>query len=293
MLSASPRPLVFVCRALVAALACGGLGLLTIGVAAGGARQRSAPDLPDLLARASDYVADYEPRLGALIAHEDYVQRREGSPAAVTRLAADVVLVRLDEQGTWLAFRNVREVNGTPVTDRDERLARMFASPTLEALRANQQRLVAESARYNAGGQGNINVPPFALMFLRAANLARFHFRGGSAEKIHGIAARRVDYQETARPTIVKDRDLVGDAPAAGAFWLRATDAAIVRSLLRIAGPGYRSQIIVDYCAAPAVDILVPCTMSEIFTAGRTRNTGEARYSDVRRFAVTTDLDIR
>jgi hypothetical protein len=280
-------------RALVAALAWGGLGLVPIGQAAGGPRQRSVPDLPDLLERASDYVAQYEPRLGALVAREDYVQRVEGSGTATTRLSADVLLVRLDDKGAWLAFRNVHEVNGTPVPDRDERLARIFSSPTLEALRANQQRLVAESARYNAGGQGNINVPPFALMFLRAANIARFHFGGAGAEQIQGAAAWRVDYRETARPTIVKDQDLAGDAPAAGSFWLRASDAAVMRSLLRIAGRGYRSEIIVDYCAAPAVDILVPCTMSETFIAGRTRTRGEARYSDVRRFAVTTDLSIK
>ena len=176
---------------------------------------------------------------------------------------------------------------------RDNRVASLFTNPTVQALRENSQRIVRESARYNYLGQGNINVPPFALMFLRPINVGRFRFRAPRAATIADTRVWEVQYAESAKPTIIKDQDLVSDAPADGAFWIRESDGAILRSLVHTGSTAYDSRVRVDYCHAAGIDILVPCAMFERYTTGKLRSFGEAHYSDIRQFGVTTSTDLK
>jgi len=46
----------------------------------------------------------------------------------------------------------------------------------------------------------------------------------------------------------------------------------------------------VTFCQAPSLKMLVPCTMHEHYTLRSDIIVGEATYSDVRRFIVTTDV---
>jgi hypothetical protein len=50
----------------------------------------------------------------------------------------------------------------------------------------------------------NINVPLFALKFLRPENLWRFRFRLADTHDVGGVAASRMSCEEEARPTLVR-----------------------------------------------------------------------------------------
>ena len=108
-----------------------------------------------------------------------------------------------------MCFRDVFEVDGKPVRDREDRLQKLFLAPSPDAY-AQLVRIKEESARYNIGSvDRNINLPLFALQFLRAEHRTRSRFkisgaagvgrrpdvadrvhRNGEADDHHGPAGR-------------------------------------------------------------------------------------------------------
>ena len=96
--------------------------------------------LGELLFRANESVVAYEQVLSNAVVEEQYVQRivSPGGEAKVERrLRSDMLLVQLPGATAWLGFRDVFEVDGEPVRDRDARLQELFlaekAADTIEA----------------------------------------------------------------------------------------------------------------------------------------------------------------
>jgi hypothetical protein len=109
--------------------------------------------LSELLFRANESVIDYEQRFSNAVAEENYTQwiiRADGSIAGERQLRSDILLILLPGADSWLGFRDVFEVNGRPVRDRDLRLQALFLDEVRlavdQALEISQ-----ESARYNIG----------------------------------------------------------------------------------------------------------------------------------------------
>jgi VWFA-related protein len=146
-------------------------------------RMTAAPVPPALLANsvlrtAASYLQQYEHDVSALVAEEDYVQRLPNDRQS-RRLRSDMLII-LDQVAGWVGFRDVFEVDGKPVHDRDERLAKLFLKPNANSF-AQARRIVEESSRFNlnpaiGGVNRTINQPLLALKFLRAANQARSTF---------------------------------------------------------------------------------------------------------------------
>jgi hypothetical protein len=151
-----------------------------------------APDSPDsVLDRAGDYVAMYERTFVGLVIEETYRQDARGRSSTDSRgfaveapnqrrdLRSDLLLVRAPAGDRWIEFRDVFEVDGKPVRDRAERLAKLFLQPSASAQRQVED-IAAASARYNIGGVNrNINLPVLALTVLEPQNRAWFSFKGG------------------------------------------------------------------------------------------------------------------
>ena len=76
-------------------------------------------DLPIALARLFDYDQAYESQYSALVAEEEF-QQVAGQKSI--RLRSDFLLVKQESAEGWVSFRDVFEVNGTPVRDREDRL---------------------------------------------------------------------------------------------------------------------------------------------------------------------------
>jgi hypothetical protein len=261
----------------------------------------SQPAVDAIVTRASAYVVQYESALGGLVAEEDYTQQvsmRTPSPTMVAprrtrRLKSDFMLVKFTAAEPWIPFRDVIAVDGKPVGDRDARLEELFLKPEAQA-RQNAARITDEGARYNLGSMHrNINVPTLALEYLKPGNAARCRLGAPHRETVDGQAAWKIEYAERDGPTVIKDGRNGGDVPANGVFWIRDTDGAVMRSILRTKNRISDLEIDVKYCQAPAVPVLVPCRMSERYNLSREQVTGVATYANIRQFKVTTTESIK
>jgi len=131
------------------------------------ASQALAPtNLETLLGRAARYVVDFETAFSRAVTEERYLQQviTTKAPNAVSgtlrddvperrverrELRSDFLLVKLPEQNQWIPFRDVFEVDGRSVRDREARLMRLFVESPRDAL--DQARQQAPLARHRAG----------------------------------------------------------------------------------------------------------------------------------------------
>jgi VWFA-related protein len=278
-----------------------------------------SPELTAALDAAGAYLEQYEHRISAIGAEEQYQQAVtplpvasgpipsrqnavNGPAAPVTRSTrANIMTISLGATG-WVTFRDVFQVDGRPVRDRQERLARVLQHVTPDSLE-QARRIATESARYNLNPDTTridrtINVPMTALLFLRAANQSRSSFRLGKPERIGGVDCVTLEFSERSQPRLIQTAD---GAPAQGTFWIDMADGGrIIKTEVRMQsgrapGQSVRSQTTVTYARADKLDLWMPAVMDETYEVAATRQvvTGHATYADFREFKVTTSADIK
>src|SRR4051794_37672955 len=190
--------------------------------------QEHEPALEAVLARAGIYVIDFQRQLSGVVAEETYVQSvrmRFGTSSRINQmlpthreLRSDLLLVKPAGVDRWLQFRDVFEVDGRPVRDRNERLMDLFVKPSASSAR-QVERILDESSRYNIGNlQRTVNAPVLALVILDPDNQRRFSFkRTGHAGPVLGQTVAHpdsvwvVEYKEVQKQTIIRtsnNRDL-------------------------------------------------------------------------------------
>jgi hypothetical protein len=264
------------------------------------------PALDTVLARAGAYVVEFQRQLSGVVAEEQYVQDVRYPLATGTRfsllarhreLKADLLLVKPVGADRWIQFRDVFDVDGRAVRDRNERLMHLFLAP--DASSASQvQRIADESSRYNIGNlYRTVNVPVLALVILDPANQARFKFKRSDHREAlleHGsikpLDLWVIDYQEVQKQTIIRTtggRDL----SARGRFWIEPATGQVVASELVAEDLTIKGIIDVDYAIEATMDLLVPVSMRERYDVRHdgSRVDGEASYSRFRRFQVKVD----
>ena len=184
----------------------------------------------------------------------------------------------------WFGFRDVIEVDGKAVKDRNRRLAQLFFEKPTGSLLA---RALQESARYNLGTiRRNFNVPLVALRFVAVAMAGRFQFEDSGEEFVGGVPVRVVRYQETARPTAIRAND-DGDAPARGRFWIEPGTGRVVVTKVVIGDAFSDIRIVTWYRRDERLGMLVPWRMTETYDYTQRAYDViecEATYSDFRRF---------
>ena len=171
-----------------------------------------------VLARAADYVAAYKQRLSGIVAEEHYRQQviaatRSGraSNRQFRELRSDLLLVKPGERESWLQFRDVFEVDGKPIRDRDQRLYKLFIDAKSDP-RHQAETIQAESARFNIGPlQRTINSPILALLFFERENQSRLHYaraEAGNVKRFGELANAHdiwmLEFREIADDTMVK-----------------------------------------------------------------------------------------
>lgn len=274
--------------------------LLVLGTAAVAAAQEATPppgaDDAAILERVGRYVVAYHEQLAQVVADERYLQVAPQLPLAnperTRNLRSEVILVRPEGSAAYKLFRDVVEVNGRRVRDREERLAELFFSSP-----ATLDKIAAESSRYNIGPViSNINVPTTVLYFLEPANQANFRFEPAGEAEVDGVRTRVFRFTETAQPTLVRFN--FRDIPSAGAIWVDPADGRVLRTRLQIQAADNRGrplnvETVVDFRLVPALGLLAPVEMREEYTvAGAAVFTGRAVYDNFRRFAVQVDQSV-
>ena len=269
--------------------------------------------LLDVLARATDYVARFSDQLSGTVAEEHYEQRattpatngfggfrsdRNGIYRYRRTLRSDYLLVRPEGSDRYYGFRDVFEVDGRPVRDRDERLALLFLNPSTSTNRQING-ILSDSARYNIGEvERNFNTPTLALLFLRASHKPRFEFErvAGGTPRLGvdvpdtTVSVWVVEYVETWPTTLIRGRDRE-NLPATGRFWIETATGRVLVSELTLKNAEVDVTITVRYSPDEKMGHLVPAEMRERYENRRQGSfvEGTATYTRFRRFQVQID----
>jgi hypothetical protein len=197
------------------------------------AQPGAQPPLPVVLDRVAKYVEGYGEQASAIVALEKYTQSVvvEGRlPIKPRKLTAEFAIVKVPGGG-WTGYRDVFEVDGERLHDRDDRLASLARA---SADGAQFSRIAEESARFNIGPiSRNFNVPTAALFFFQSRYLDRFSFSLEGRQTIDGLATWEIEFKENATPTFVTTRS-GRNVPAEGTLWVIPENGVVVRTRLRL-----------------------------------------------------------
>ena len=282
------------------------VALLVVAAPAASAAQE--PSLLDVLVRATNYVSRFSEQMSGTVAEERYDQLatvpssrgfgrfpNEGSDRYRRTLRSDYLLVRPFGADRYYGFRDVFEVDGQPVRDREERLTKLFLNPSASA-NTQIRGIMNDSSRYNIGDVSrNFNVPTLALLFLRPAYKPRFEFervtdddpRLGLDRPDEADDLWVIGYKEDWPTTVIRGRERT-NLPAAGRFWVEPASGRVLASELLVENSELAVIITVRYQVDLKLGHLVPAEMRERYENHRqnSRVDGTATYSDFRRFQV-------
>jgi hypothetical protein len=257
--------------------------------------------VPGIVSLAQAYASRYQREAPMLIARERYVQNQTDTrnlpdprrTLAISRtLISELVMVRLPGEVGWVTFRDVLEVDGRPLRDRERRLLQLLQSPSPDTL-AQARTLANESARYNLGRiTRTLNVPDIALSYLDPAHTSRMTFEAPEKAGVAGAAAMSFRFREVSGPSIIRTpqgRDLL----AAGRVWADPATGEILRTELTIRDRQSIGRCTVDFRREPGIEIRVPSQMTEHYDAGTETVDAVATYSDFRQFSVATTESIK
>jgi len=266
------------------------------------------PTLEAVLGRAGAYVVEFQRSLSGVVAEEQYVQSVRyplGTGNRVNQLLpthrelkSDLLLVKPAGVDRWLQFRDVFQVDGKEIRDRNERLMELFVKPSSSSA-AQAERIVTESARYNIGNLlRTVNSPVLALVILDPRNQSRFTFKRtthddpllGRGTAKPGDSVWIIEFREIEKETLIRTTN-GRDLPTRGRFWIEPATGQVTASEMIAEDPLIKGTIDVEYQIEPAVSLLVPIAMRERYEIRRdgSRVEGTATYGRFRQFQVKVD----
>ena len=261
------------------------------------------PTLKGVLERTAAYVERFHQQLSQIVAEETYTQTVTDTSRVSTillaptrRLRSDLVLVKPSASERFVELRDVFEVDGAAVRDREARLESLLHNARGGA---RIDEIIKESARYNLGSiTRNINTPVMPLQFLDKSNQDRFQFKHVEKSKpvfsdAHDQAANEagvfrvttemwtIEYRERGRNTIIR-RPNGENLPVHGRFWIDPSTGAVLISEMIADTGGVIATVTVSYQSEPLMGFLVPVEMRESYVRSEERITGHAVYGRFR-----------
>jgi hypothetical protein len=249
-----------------------------------------------MLTRTAQYVTSFQQQFASVIGEERYrqqftVERAVDSETLAVRLVktsrslrSELSFAWFSDVPGWFGFRDVIDVDGKPVKDRDRRLAALFfEKPTGKLLK----RALQESARYNLGTiRRNFNVPMVALQFLGADVASRFRFEELGPEHDGSVPVRVVRYEEKSRPTMILVNG-EADALAHGRVWIEAETGRVHKTELVVGNADSDIRVVTWYRPDQRLSMWVPSRMTENYDYTQRLSDViecEATYANFRRF---------
>jgi hypothetical protein len=293
---------------------CGLAGLLAAAPTAQEIPAPAPPPLPLVLSKAANYVELYASRLSGLVMEESYVQDveqinrfgyRMNTRGGVShrQLKSDLLLVRPEGSDAWMQFRDVFEVDGKTLRDRNDRLEKLFLQPS-KSTAAQAEKIVRESARYNIGDiERTINLPLLAMTVLDRRMQPSFQFRIAepnedlrlpkSAAFAPRPGALMIGFNETQVRTMIATPQ-GKNLRAHGRFWFAMPDAEVLMTELGVDDYSLSATIHVAYERKPGLAVAVPVEMHELYEnrLNSSKVQGTATYSNFREFNVKVDEQI-
>jgi hypothetical protein len=261
------------------------VAVLVIGAESGAEAQTAK----DVVAKATEYAHEFIARFSNVVAEERYEQQIT-VPGRKRILVSDFLLVRFSKDAVWQAFRDVAEVDGKPVRDREDRMMKLFLEPSPSALRRAEE-IAGASAQYNLSNIGTLNNPLVAMAFLQRHYVDRFQLDLGSLEKNLGPNVRTLRFDELRKPTLLK-RDGHSDLFSRGVIWLEADTGRVIKTELQVGSPRAPILVTTTYKFDEELGINVPIVMEDRYPLRAGEFRGRATYGKFRRFKVQTDETI-
>lgn len=263
---------------------------------------RTSTPLEELLNHASAYVEGFVREFSTVVAEERYVQDSHpmtdvdllsGGPSQRSadhiELRSDYLFVSTGTESAWLTFRDVYSVNGRPVRDREERLARLFVNPAPDAL-DQAGRISSDGYRYNVGSkERTIANPLLTLGFLQPEYRERFEYRLAGVDTSLGSDVWIVKFKERVRPTLLRTTDN-RNVVSMGRFWIDGGSGRVLQTELETSTS---DRVMTTFAYDERLQMDVPSEMRDIAWSNRSPVTGTATYTNFRRFGVSTDEKFR
>jgi hypothetical protein len=162
------------------------VALVSLAATPGEAVDQSS-ELQQVLEAAGRYLAEFGRAADGVVIEEDYFHEGRAQTVQARRVRADLAFLA-DPRFGWVEFRDVVEVDGKAVADRETRAVDLFAKPDANALE-QVRRIIREGARFNLTPVGlsvdrTTNLPTAALRFFSREN----HRRATAADVVESGA---------------------------------------------------------------------------------------------------------
>jgi formylglycine-generating enzyme required for sulfatase activity len=212
-------------------------------------------------------------------------------------LRSDFLLVRSPDTDALVPFRDVMEVDGVQVRDREARLAKLFlnaAGASVADTMARAERIREEGARYNLGSmRSTLGNPVLALGVLQKSYQPRFRFALAKPDRDTGPGMSVVTYKEVASPAMIRGEGGL-DLPAFGRLWIDTASGRVLKTQLQVQQAAISAIVTTTFELDERTGIAVPHEMREQYTqANGNRVHMVATYGHFRRFDVSAEEEIR
>jgi hypothetical protein len=246
-----------------------------------------------MVARVSRYVDAYEQAFSAVVSEERQTQklvRADGRVKKTRELRSDFLLIKTGPDWAQV-FRDVIEVDGKVIRNRDERLRKLFLANPKTAL--EQARAIArESGRHNIGMSRTGNSPLLPLLFLRSRESSRLRF---------AVSGESLSFEEFQLPSLLSTHRGTRrfDLLARGTFVVEPGAGRVLAAEFTAPGPpgSYSVFLSVRYTEDPLLKLMVPAYGRErMWFADKPKEDRlevELTYSNFRRFEVTVGEQIK
>ena len=245
-----------------------------------------------VLDRTTEYVRTFVRGFANVVAEERYVQTANPNnpgPGPQRRLLlSDFLLVKGQRANDWYQFRDVREVDGRPVSDRDRRLTELFLQPWDSAIR-QAEGIGRDGARYNLVNVGAINFPLLALALFQPHYRDRLEFSIGRLERDGGRELRVISFRE---PEVTST--VIGGRRSFGRAWVDEATGRVMKTELQLRNSVQKFvyTITTSFVIDERLQLAVPAEMRDSYP-GFLDTTGVATYGNFRSFQVRTAEEVR
>ena len=271
-----------------------------LGVAVLPLRARvQSPKVEELIPKATAYAHDFVARFSNVVAEERYEQEIT-VPKRKRVLVSDFLLVKPVGDEIWRPFRDVAEVDGRPVRDREDRVVKLLLQPSSSAMRRAEE-IRDAGARYhlldvgslsNVLDVGTLGNPILVLAFLQEQYVGRFRFNLAGLDKNLGPDVRTVRFEEFRQPTVLR-QSANNDLFSRGLIWIEEGTGRVVQTELRLGGQPGAFRITTQFAFDEDLGINVPAALEESYPVGFGEFRSKATYGTFRRIAITTQEAIQ
>ena len=251
--------------------------------------EAQSPKVDELIPKATAYAHLFVERFSNVVAEERYEQEIT-APRRKRVLVSDFLLVKPPGDELWNAFRDVAEVDGKPVRDREDRLMKLFLQPSSNALRRATE-IREAGARHNLANIGTLNNPLLVMAFLQSQYVDRFRFNLAGLDKNLGPDVRIVRFVEFRQPTMLK-MNANGGSVLARADLDRGSDRSRRQDRVATGRSAAPIRITTLFKFDEALGINVPIVMEDWYPDRAGEFRGKASYGKFRRFEVKTEETI-